>query len=83
MKFIDLGLPVDEKDVQGYSPFHHAVKSMDKVLAKLLFAKGAIIDSVDLLGCTPLVNLCKQHTCIEDSMEMIKFLIQNGADIHV
>jgi ankyrin repeat protein len=71
------GANVNAQDRQGLTPLHGAAIHSQLALARLLLEHGAQVDALDSQGNTPLwraVMNCR------DGGEMVKLLLQHGAD---
>ena len=66
-------------DTRVDSPLHMAVKIGNEKVVELLLEKGMDIDTPNSMGHTPLA-LAPEMYC---SLEMMKFLVQHGADVRV
>lgn len=66
---------VKNKDKYNNTPMHF-VKSVK--MAKFFIDKGFHVDDKNDYGVTPLYNACSNY-----NIDLIKFLIANGADVHV
>jgi ankyrin repeat protein len=67
---LEKGADVNAKDETGQTPLHI---TQDKEIAETLILKGADVNAVDGDGMTPIFN---------KEMDVLKTLIQSGADIH-
>ena len=59
-ELVAAGLPVDERDGEGRTPFQHAVTALDLSRIQMLLTNGADINAVDLHGNTALHQLSLQ-----------------------
>ena len=66
---------VSAKDLEGWTPLHHAADAGNKEVIVLLLSNGANIEAVDNKGRTALYYA-------SDSLETIKFLVKHGANIN-
>ena len=69
---------IEEEDSDGMNAFFHFLKKKDLERCKQLLMRGANINYENKNGLTPL------HYAIEQRLplKIIKFLIQNGAEVH-
>jgi len=74
-KFIDEGVDLELKDLNGYTPLMHAVKQQNTELVKLLAEYGANVDTSDGLEDTPLVWASSMK-----NEAIVKVLLEHGAD---
>jgi ankyrin repeat protein len=74
---INLGVDVNGKDTQSWTPLHFAARAKCARSVKLLIEAGAEIDAVDDEGITPL-----HQSLLEDpfNLEVIQLLLDAGAD---
>lgn len=70
------------RDIEGSTPLHHAINAKSKEIIELLLANGADINAVNQMG-TPLHIAVYRVQAFQDSMDMVKFLIDKGSDISV
>ncbi|SMG50314.1 ankyrin repeat domain-containing protein [Dethiosulfovibrio salsuginis] len=78
--FLDLGLPVDEKDDQGFTAFMHAAMSNgNPKVFDVLIKAGAEVDRRDGGGATPLIN---SVTSPCGSPEVLRSLVRGGAKVN-
>ena len=62
----------------GWTPMHYACSKGQLEVAQFLVANGAVVDSTSLNGTTPLMM-----TVQSGNEELIRFLLDQGADISV
>jgi ankyrin repeat protein len=74
-RFIDEGVDLELKDLNGYTPLMHAVKQQNTELVKLLAEYGANVDTSDGLEDTPLVWASSMK-----NEAIVKVLLEHGAD---
>ena len=74
-RFIDEGVDLELKDLNGYTPLMHAVKQQNTELVKLLAEYGANVDTSDGLEDTPLVWASSMK-----NEAIVKVLLGHGAD---
>ena len=74
-RFIDEGVDLELKDLNGYTPLMHAVKQQNTELVKLLAEYGANVDTSDGLEDTPLVWASSMN-----NEAIVKVLLEHGAD---
>ena len=74
-RFIDEGVDLELKDINGYTPLMHAVKQQNTELVKLLAEYGANVDTSDGLEDTPLVWASSMK-----NEAIVKVLLGHGAD---
>ena len=74
-RFIDEGVDLELKDLNGYTPLMHAVKQQNTELVKLLAEYGAKVDTSDGLEDTPLVWASSMK-----NEAIVKVLLEHGAD---
>ena len=74
-RFIDEGVDLELKDLNGYTPLMHAVKQQNTELVKLLAEYGANVDISDGLEDTPLVWASSMK-----NEGIIEVLLEHGAD---
>ncbi len=78
--FLDLGLPVEEEDEQGFTAFMHAsMNNGDPEVFKILLKAGAEVDKRNAGGVTPLMNAV---TAPCPSPEVLRVLVQGGAKVN-
>lgn len=77
-ELIRSGADVNEKDSNGRTLMHHAVRSGDENLVKYLVDNDANIDIKDDEGLSPLFRSIEN-----ENNEMAKLLIQLGADVNL
>ena len=81
-KIVDIllkyGAKIDEKDTQGETPLHWAVRKNDVHTANSLLKNGAAINEKDMKGKTPLHQAVRQ-----EDMDVVNILLRNGAAIDV
>ena len=73
-RFIDEGVDLELKDLNGYTPLMHAVKQQNTELVKLLAEYGANVDTSDGLEDTPLVWASSMK-----NEAIVKVLLEHGA----
>ena len=73
--FMSHGANIHTTDVEGTSPLHFAVKSME--MTKFLIDQGANINQCDQYGYTPFTGAIEVGT-----IDIVKFLVANGADVN-
>ncbi|KAK6183473.1 hypothetical protein SNE40_010949 [Patella caerulea] len=71
------GADPNHVDCTGFTPLIHAVLEEDDKLLRLLLELGADVNKIDNRGETPL------HFAVHNGIELLKYMIQNGADINV
>lgn len=75
---VNLGVPPDESDEDGYTPLHRAVQKRNESLASYLISKGADVNKKDTSKTVfPLLMAVTQ--CNKDFVEL---LLSNGARIN-
>jgi ankyrin repeat protein len=74
-RFIDEGVDLELKDLNGYTPLMHAVRQQNTELVKLLAEYGANVDTSDGLEDTPLVWASSMK-----NEAIVKVLLEHGAD---
>lgn len=79
--FLDLGLPVDEKDDQGFTAFMHASMCNDSPsqILPVLIAAGADVDATDNEGRTALMRVSENPY----NPEIAKTLLELGANVNM
>jgi uncharacterized protein len=75
--FLDLGIPVNERDFHRQTPLHSSCESRSDAVgvAKELVERGAIIDARDKRWRTPLM-----HASASSNLRHVKFLLERGAN---
>ena len=81
MKFVDKGVSVDEKDLQGNNPLLIAASKNDLDTVKILLSKEANINVQNKDGLTPLAVAILHGD--SEYLELVKFLMDYGADANV
>lgn len=76
------GAEVDAKDAEGKTAFMIAAGSGKMRLAQMLLAKGAQINVRDHRGWTPLMDAVTHAGMGSVTLDHIKFLIANKADVN-
>lgn len=79
---ISSGAKIDDKDVHGNNPIHHAVKSNYYDIIPTLINSGLSINMGNFDGNTPIHLACSEPQSITDIIKHIKLLVDDGADIN-
>lgn len=69
---------IDQKNLQGYTPLHIAVRKNDEGIVKLLLEYQSNTNTQDDFGDTPLIDAVRNKNQI-----IIELLICNEADINI
>jgi ankyrin repeat protein len=69
---------INEKDKDGNSFLHLAVRAGNAAIVKFLASKGANVNIKDIYGQTPL-----QIAVLSDNAEIVIQLVSNGAEINI
>jgi ankyrin repeat protein len=75
--YLDLGLPPELVDEQGWSILHYAASHGQTEVIKLLHSRGGCIDPVDEYGRTPL-----HHAAASGESESICSLVDFGSNVN-
>jgi ankyrin repeat protein len=78
-KGIKAGVDVNAEDQEGFTPLHNAVKASSAPCVRLLLAAGAKVDPVAKTG-SPLLLACSPEKRDADAVEVLKCLLDAGAD---
>lgn len=73
-RLLDQGADVKAKDKKGRTALMHAAENGHTEVMKLLVNHGAVVNTVDELGNTPI-------KWVVNDLDTVKFLIKNGADV--
>ena len=74
---IALGVDVNARDIDMWTPLHFAARTQNSRVVKLLIDAGAEIDAVDNEGITPLHQCLLERPC---NLEVAEMLLAAGAD---
>ncbi len=69
---------IDQKDMQGYTPLHLAVRKNDEGIVNLLLEYSSNTNTYDDFGDTPLMDAVRNKNQI-----IINMLLCAGADINI
>ncbi|OJD15721.1 hypothetical protein AJ78_04056 [Emergomyces pasteurianus Ep9510] len=75
-EFLDMGLPISQKNSWGQTPLHCAAQHSNANVAKLLISRGADIASADHYRHTALSIAASRHMA-----DILQLLIDAGADV--
>lgn len=74
---LDMGVDINVRDSEGYTPLLTAVRTRYNALAELLVARGADVNLADNDDWTPLM-----YAAWRDSPEIVRILIGKGAPVN-
>ena len=75
--YLDLGVPPDSIDEEGWSILHHAASHGQVEVMKLLHSRGCSVDAVDRQGRTPL-----HHAATSGECGSIGVLMELGSNVN-
>lgn len=76
-QLIDLGCPVDARDVHGSSPLCYATRYCHTTTAQLLLSEGCDVNVQADFGWTPLMYVAQSG-----DVALCRALIESGCDLH-
>ena len=75
--FIESGVDVNVKDVEGFTPLHYAAERNPQVEVLIyLVSQGAVVDAKNKSGRTPLHGAAHCNS----NVDVLKYLVSQGAD---
>ena len=74
------GVDVNCRDESLDTPLHDAAMYSTKKMVELLISHGAEVEAKNELGRTPLYYACVYRDDNDDAVEVVKTLLENGAD---
>ena len=69
---------INDRDINGQTPFHCAAKSNSVEAMEMLLQRGASVNDKDKRGCTALHNAVSSN-----SLEAMQLLLQHGASVNI
>jgi ankyrin repeat protein/truncated hemoglobin YjbI len=77
---LDYGANLEDRNRDGFTALHYAVRGGKLPLIKLLLERGAKADALDKAGLTPLLHLSKTRSKA-DPIPVMELLAASGADV--
>eukprot|EP01084_Bolivina_argentea_P309848 536000_1 len=73
---------INTKNELGDTPLHYVLRGHDIIKVKYLIDHNANINEKNKQGMTPISTAAANRRYIDDSLNIVKYLIKNGAETH-